>query len=154
MGEPIKLEGGRIAHGQAQAAKMLTGFVGPQDGQGEAIAPEPLPSMPTDDEIKEAWLSSTHVAKNNPPENVTWDDIKASGLVELAKSMPEPAPWCDWTQVKGVSRSVRNEMNRMGLTSPAALLNYATMSGGDLTAIPGIGKARAAAIVAWAEGQL
>lgn len=107
MGEPIKLPDGRIAYGQAQAAKMLTGFVGPQEDRIEAIDPEPLPSMPT-----------------------------------------------DWTRVKGVSGEISAALHYMNLNTPADVLNYATMSGGDLTAIPGIGKARAAAIVAWAEGQL
>jgi DNA uptake protein ComE-like DNA-binding protein len=60
----------------------------------------------------------------------------------------------DWTQVRGVSDEISAAMHYMNLNTPADVLNFATMTGGDLTAIPGIGKARAAAIVKWAEDQL
>lgn len=91
---------GLIADGRAVAV------VGPQDGQGEAMAPEPLPTLPT-----------------------------------------------DWTTVKGVSTEIQAALHHLGLNTPGDLLNFVTM-GGDLTAIPGIGKKRAADIVEWAEDNL
>jgi len=74
-------------------------------------------------------------------------------LATKPEEMPEVALF-DWAQVKGVSTEISRALNYMGLTSPSALLAFVTMTGGDLTDIPGIGKARAAAIVEWAEDQL
>lgn len=86
---------------------VAVGPVAAQETQGGPIAPEPLPSMPT-----------------------------------------------DWTRIKGVSTEIAAALYHLGLNTPAELLAFATMTGGDLTNIPGIGKKRAADIVEWAEDQL
>lgn len=69
---------------------------------------------------------------------------------------PEPLPRLptDWTRIKGVSTEIAAALYHLGLNTPAELLAFATMTGGDLTNIPGIGKKRAADIVEWAEDQL
>jgi len=90
-----------------------------------------------------------HESESGPVDN---PPFLAEALDALPE--PEPEPWYDWTQVKGVSTEIRRALNYMGLTSPSALLAFVTMTGGDLTDVPGIGKARAAAIVEWAEDNL
>ena len=64
---------------------------------------------------------------------------------------PEPTitPATDWTQVSGVSDEIADALIYAGIVNPAALLAW-----GDITRIPGIGKARAAALTTWAEDHL
>ena len=54
----------------------------------------------------------------------------------------------DWTQVKGISDELANALLYMGLTSKAALLEYARDN--TLTDIPGIGAKRAADLLQFA----
>ncbi len=102
MGEPIRLAGGRIAYGQAQAQEMMH------------------------------------------------DTVASTATAPLQESASPVA--FDWTQVRGVSTEISRALNYMGLSSPGALRSFVATPGNDLTDVPGIGEARAAAIVAWAEG--
>ena len=120
MGEPIVLEDGRIAYGQAQAAVM----------RAEKRPTDRLP------------IPAAH-------------DAFAAAVPAQEAQTAETPDWAptDWTAIKGVSTEIAAALNYIGLYTPQSLLAFVTM-GGDLTAIPGIGKKRAPDIVEWAEDQL
>ena len=120
MGEPIVLEDGRIAYGQAQAAVMRA------------------EKRPTD----------------RLPIPAAYDAFAAAVPAQEAQTVEAtPSTPFDWTSIKGVSTEIAAALNYIGLYTPQSLLALVTM-GGDLIAIPGIGKKRAADIVEWAEDQL
>ena len=124
MGEPIVLEDGRIAYGQAQAAVM----------RAEKRPTERLPISPGIPAAYDAFAAAV--------------PAQEAQTAEATPSTP-----FDWTAIKGVSTEIAAALKYIGLDSPSALLSFVTM-GGDLQAIPGIGKKRAPDIVEWAEDQL
>jgi len=120
MGEPIVLEDGRIAYGQAQAAVMRA-------------EKRPTDSLP----IPAAYDAFAAVVPAQEAQTAETPDWAAT----------------DWTAIKGVSTEIAAALNYIGLYTPQSLLAFVAM-GGDLQAIPGIGKKRAPDIVKWAEDQL
>ena len=124
MGEPIVLEYGRIAYGQAQAQVM----------RAEKRPTERLPISPGIPAAHDAFAAAVPAQEAQAAETPDWTAT-------------------DWTAIKGVSTEIWAALNYIGLYTPQSLLSFVTM-GGDLTAIPDIGKKRAADIVEWAEDQL
>lgn len=117
----------RLLEEEKAAGLQAVATVGQQDGQGVYFTPPHV-------------LGAIDPAVGNPP-----------FLAQAIDALPTVPT--DWTQVKGVSTEIAAALNHLGLTYPEKLRAF-TIAGGDLTAIPGIGKARARAIVDWAEDQL
>ena len=122
MGEPIVLEDGRIAYGQAQAQVMRA-------EKGIYYTP-----------------NSFLKVLANPP-------FVPPPAQEAQTAEATPSTPFNWTAIKGVSTEIAAALNYIGLYTPQSLLAFVAM-GGDLQAIPGIGKKRAPDIVKWAEDQL
>jgi len=74
-------------------------------------------------------------------------DVHQPALVPSAPASVPVSVFYDW-EPAGVSMELSDEMNDMGLTSPAALLAFP-----DLTSIKGIGKVRARALIEYASNK-
>lgn len=83
--------------------------------------------------------------------------VDAVGLQEAhhEATTPEPLPTMptDWTAIDGVDEVIAVSMLKMGLNTPADVLDFVAM-GGNLRTIHNVGKIRAADIVEWAEDNL
>jgi len=101
-----------------------------------------------------AWLVEMGIAYTgwgSKPQAEEFDPVEhreeiASEPVAVEPEQAEPP--VDWTNVSGVSDEIAQALLYVGLTSKAALLAHGAE---NLTKIPGIGKKRAADLIAYAE---